>query len=83
LSHILARMSDARQGFRSANSVDGDALEVFRLATAELEVNDLPPWAWKAAIVAGFSAMHQLSENYGGRLIVDLDARTLVYERAD
>ena len=83
LSHILARMSDSRQGYRTLESVDGDTLNLFNIATAELEVNELPWWAWKLAIVRGFAVMHQLDENGGGVVRVDLDKRGLEYQKSE
>jgi hypothetical protein len=79
LSAILARLAQERNNFKTESHVDGDALQVFRLATTGLEVNALPAWLWKRAIVSGFSAMDQLIENGGGYLIPDLDQRTLRY----
>jgi MazG C-terminal domain len=79
LSAILARLAEKRNSFATESDVDGDSLQVFRLATTGLEVNVLPAWLWKRAIVAGFNAMSQLVKNDGGYLIADLDQRTLEY----
>jgi len=82
LSAILARLAEMRNSFKTESDVDGDALQVFRLAVTGLEVSQLPAWLWKRAIVHGFNAMTQLIENGGGYLIVDLNRRTLGYSNA-
>jgi hypothetical protein len=77
LSAILARLAEKRNNFKTESDVDGDTLQVFRLATTGLEVSELPAWIWKKAIVQGFGAMHRLIESGGGYVIADLDQRTL------
>lgn len=80
LTHILARMSEKRKSYESDKNIDGDTLSLIRLATSELESNDLPSWLWSRAIVKGFAAMRKLVENGGGYLIADLDQRELTHE---
>jgi hypothetical protein len=82
LSAILARLAEKRNDFGSESDVDGDALQVFRLATTGLEVNQLPAWIWKKAIVQGFAAMRQLIENGGGYVTADLAQRSLTVTKS-
>jgi hypothetical protein len=82
LSAILARLAEKRNAFKTESDIDGDTLQVFRLATTGLEVSELPAWLWKQAIVEGFSAMSQLIQNGGGYVIADLEQRTLTVAKS-
>ena len=79
LAHILARLSEKRQHFRTPESVDGLTLQVFDEATTELEVNDLPKWLWKKAISSGFVVLRELNDAHGGYVTADLEQRTLSF----
>lgn len=81
LAHILARLAEKRQQFRTPDSVDGVTLQVFDEATSELEVNELPKWLWRRAISSAFVVMHQVTEAHGGYVIADLKQRTLTYQK--
>ncbi|WP_405816756.1 hypothetical protein [Streptomyces sp. NBC_00040] len=81
LATILSRLARRRMGLTKEVNIDGEIIEIARASVADLEVSDLPGWAWRRAISQGFQAMHHLAENQGGYLVADLDARTLGYWR--
>lgn len=81
LAAVLARLAQRRTGFLSETSIDGEVIEVAKAAAVDLEVEPLPAWLWRRAILQGFRAMHQLGQNCGGYLVADLDARTLTYKK--
>jgi NTP pyrophosphatase (non-canonical NTP hydrolase) len=81
LAAVLSRLATRRTGFLSETSIDGEVIDVARAAATDLEVEPLPAWLWRRAICQGFRAMHQLSENGGGYLSADLDARALTYQK--
>lgn len=81
LAAILSRLAIRRAGFQIAASIDGEVIDIARAATVGLEVEEVPGWLWRRAIVQGFSAMDQLARNGGGYLVADLDARNLTYTR--
>ena len=81
LAAVLSRLSRRRTGFLSETSIDGEVIEVAKAAAVDLEVESLPAWLWRRAILQGFRAMHQLGQNGGGYLLADLDARTLKYKK--
>jgi NTP pyrophosphatase (non-canonical NTP hydrolase) len=81
LAAVLSRLAKRRTGFLQETSVDGEVIDVAKAAAVDLEVEPLPAWLWRSAICQGFRAMHMLSQNGGGYLIGDLDARTLRYEK--
>jgi hypothetical protein len=79
LAAVLARLAETHDGFRTLRSVTRDAVEMARAATVGLEVYTVPGWLWRRAVWQGFRAMHQLVANGGGRLVADLDARSLTH----
>lgn len=81
LAAVLSRLAPGRTGFLSQTSIDGDVIDVAKAAASGLEAEVMPGWLWQAAIHQGFRALHQLSENGGGYLVADLDARDLTYQK--
>lgn len=79
LAAVLAALSTSRLGFATVASIDGDVLSAVQACTRDLEVSAVPGWAWRRAIVAGFSAMRELESHGGGILRADLDERTLTF----
>lgn len=80
LAAVLARLAETHNGFRTYESVTRDAIEVARATTVGLEVYDVPGWLWRRAIFHGFRAMEALVRRGGGRLVADLDARSLTFQ---
>lgn len=78
---MLSRLAACRTRFLNAVSIDGDVIEVARAAATGLEAEVVPGWLWRAAIHQGFRALYLLSENSGGYLVADLDARELAYRK--
>jgi|GEM_PF-2040700 MazG nucleotide pyrophosphohydrolase domain. len=76
---VLAGLSTRRMGFAAASNVDGDALAAARACIVGLEVEKAPGWLWRRAIVKGFEMLRELDAHGGGRLYVDLDARTVEF----
>lgn len=80
LAAVLAALSVRRMNFEAEANIDGDVLQAVRACTRDLEVADVPGWAWRKVIVMGFKAMRQLEASGGGYLIANLDERTLTFE---
>lgn len=80
LAAVLAALSVRRMNFEADANIDGDVLEAVKACTRDLEVADVPGWAWRIVIVMGFKAMSELHDHAGGFLVADLDARTLTFE---
>jgi NTP pyrophosphatase (non-canonical NTP hydrolase) len=81
LAAVLARLAPGRTGFLNTASIDGDVIEIARAAVTGLEAEAVPGWMWQGAIHQGFRAMDRLSQNDGGYLVADLDARELSYQK--
>ena len=80
LAAVLAALSVRRMDFEAPANIDGDVLEAVKACTRDLEVAEVPGWAWRAVIVIGFKAMRELHDHGGGYLVADLDQRTLSFE---
>jgi NTP pyrophosphatase (non-canonical NTP hydrolase) len=78
---VLSRLAPRRMRFLEERTVDGTVIEITKAATTDLEVEVLPAWIWRRAISQGFIAMTRLTENRGGYLTADLDARELRYSK--
>jgi NTP pyrophosphatase (non-canonical NTP hydrolase) len=79
LAAILSRLAPRRMGYRDRFNIDGETLQIVEASVDGLEVARLPHWAWRRAIIAGFTAMRSLDENGGGILVADLDERKLSF----
>ncbi len=83
LAAVLVALSVLRMNFEAEANIDGDVLETVKACTSELEVANVPGWAWRTVIVMGFKAMRALETHKGGYLIANLDERTLTFEPFD
>lgn len=60
-------------------SIDYDLLKSIRVATAQFEVGVCTTGEWERAILLGYQVWRQVEENQGGKVRVDLDARSIEY----
>ncbi len=65
--------------FETTERIDDSILRAAKAVTARLEVGARPASVWERAILAGYAAWRELCANEGGRVIVNLDNRTLEY----
>ncbi len=63
--------------FFSATSVDYRILKLIAELVRGQEVEKCPFWQWEKAILEGFRVFRLLRDNRGGKVIADLNARTL------
>ncbi|MBK5232639.1 MAG: nucleoside triphosphate pyrophosphohydrolase family protein [Thermoleophilia bacterium] len=70
----LARSYDF---FDGSDQVDGSILNAVKAVTSHLEVASRTHREWQEAILKGFEVWRQVSEQQGGLVAVDLEARTL------
>lgn len=81
MAAVLAKRALSMQGFGTEQSVDDETVDMLRTVLEDLEVDRMPAWLWRRAIVQGFSALRALASGPGGFLVVDLDARSLSYHK--
>jgi NTP pyrophosphatase (non-canonical NTP hydrolase) len=61
------------------SSLDFDLLKTIKSMTANLEVSQCSLGDWEKAILAGYEAWREVNRNQGGKVLVDLDARSVTY----
>ena len=61
------------------STIDFDLLRTIRGMTSHLEVAVRTAGEWEAAILLGYEIFRQVLSHSGGRIAVDLDARTMEY----
>jgi NTP pyrophosphatase (non-canonical NTP hydrolase) len=61
------------------STIDFGLLQTIRLLTRGFEAERCTLGEWERAILLGFDVWRQLVANHGGRVAVDLDARTMTY----
>jgi NTP pyrophosphatase (non-canonical NTP hydrolase) len=70
----------SNHGFlREVTTIDFGLLQTVRLLTRGFEAERCTLGEWERAILLGFEVWRQLVANHGGRVSVDLDARTMTY----
>jgi hypothetical protein len=69
--------------FEFGQSVPGEALDLCRRLTGQLEVRVVTPREWERAILLGFNCWRNLVDLQWGVLVGDLDSRTLSVEDPD
>lgn len=67
--------------FEGASSVDYAVLKSIAEFVQGYEVDDQPFWAWEKAILLGYEMFRQLKEHRRGRITVDLQNRSLRFEK--
>jgi NTP pyrophosphatase (non-canonical NTP hydrolase) len=73
----------SNHGFlREVTTIDFGLLQTVRLLTRGFEAERCTLGEWEHAILLGFEVWRQLVANHGGRVSVDLDARTMTYVAA-
>jgi len=75
---VFAYASNHRS-LENVTTVDFGLLQTIRLLTHGFESERCTLGEWERAILLGFEVWRQLVMNHGGRVTVDLDARTMTY----
>lgn len=61
------------------SALDFDLLKMIKSVTANLEVSQCTLGDWEKAIFAGYEVWREVERNQGGRVLIDLDARSIIY----
>lgn len=77
LAAIIFTYAQAHAFLEGVAAIDEALLRVITSATAHLEVSRCSEGEWETAILQGFDAWRRLVEQSGGRLVVDLEARSI------
>jgi NTP pyrophosphatase (non-canonical NTP hydrolase) len=79
INHIFdyAREFNFLEGMKR---VDLDLIKRVKKLVRGYEVADCEPWEWNMCILKSYEIFRQLKKNGGGRLIVDAEKRSIVFE---
>lgn len=62
-----------------SKSVDTDILKIVKQLVSQIEVKDCSAKQWEIAIINSYKVFNQLQQNNGGRVLVSLKNRELIY----
>ncbi|MFM7372895.1 MAG: nucleotide pyrophosphohydrolase, partial [Sphaerospermopsis kisseleviana] len=69
------------QGFlEGVSTLDYQLLKTIKNMTSHLEVSRCSLGDWEKAIFMGYDVWRQVEKNHGGKVVVDLDARSITYQ---
>lgn len=83
ITALLAALSYGRMNFKNEANVDGAVLDAVKPCVVGLEVENQAEFLWRKAIHRGFSVMHELIENKGGFVSMDLDKREISFSKSN
>ncbi|MCK8479068.1 nucleoside triphosphate pyrophosphohydrolase family protein [Psychroserpens algicola] len=67
------------QLFKYSNRVDTDVLKAIQKLVSKIEVKDCPTSQWEMAIINSYKVFDELKRNKGGRVLVSIKNRKLIY----
>lgn len=67
------------QLFKYADRVDSDILRDIKNLVSKIEVKDCTPRQWETAIIQSYRVLDDLKKNKGGRVLVSIKNRKLLY----
>jgi hypothetical protein len=69
--------------YRAATTVDYDLLKAVHELVRGYEVEARPMWQWERAILEGFRVFRELRQHRRGAVTIDLEQRTIKFERLE
>jgi NTP pyrophosphatase (non-canonical NTP hydrolase) len=66
--------------FKGVGAVDYQLLRTIKMLSKHLEVKNCTPKQWEHAILIGFDIWHKLKANNGGRVICNMQEKSMTYE---
>jgi hypothetical protein len=79
IAAFIFEYARAHDMLKTAATIDFGVLRTIMTLSSRLEVSERTAFDWEKAILAGFRAFRDLWNAKGGRLMLDLDARTIEY----
>ena len=79
LAAIVFAYAQNHEFLEGVTAIDESLLRVVKNVTAPLEVARCSAGEWESAILQGYDAWRQVLARGGGRLLIDLDARSIRY----
>ncbi|HEY1031602.1 MAG TPA: nucleoside triphosphate pyrophosphohydrolase family protein [Flavipsychrobacter sp.] len=67
------------QLFKYSDRVDSEILRDIQRLVSKIEVKDITTRQWETAIIESYKVLHELQKNQGGRVLVSIKNRKLLY----
>lgn len=80
LSALVFSYAGKHNFLEGVDTLDYQLLKTIKSMTEYLEVSICSPGDWEKAILSGYEVWRQVNKNHGGKVIVDLDARSITYQ---
>jgi|SRR4028118_147159 Predicted pyrophosphatase len=80
ISALVFSYAKDRNFLEGVDTLDDQLLKTIKNMTLHLEVSQCSLGAWEQAILSGYEVWRQVEKNQGGKVIVDLDARSIIYQ---
>lgn len=80
ISALVFSYAKDRNFLEGVDTLDDQLLKTIKNMTLHLEVSQRSLGAWEQAILSGYEVWRQVEKNQGGKVIVDLDARSIIYQ---
>ena len=77
ISALVFSYAKDRQFLEGVSTLDYQLLKTIKNMTSHLEVSDCSLGDWEKAILSGYEVWRQVEKNRGGKVIVNLDARSI------
>lgn len=81
IAALVFKMAEPYDFFENQTHADDSILDAVTAVASGLEVKDRSKAEWEEAILAGYAVWRQLREHGEGAVRVDLDTRTLAFDR--
>jgi len=79
ISLFVYNYANDHQLFKYSHSVDTDVLKAIQRFTRKIEIKDCTTKQWEVAIINSYKVFNELRQNNGGRVLVSLKNRKLIY----
>jgi hypothetical protein len=79
ISALVFEYARSHNWLQGVNELDYRLLRTIKDLTSVLEVKHREVNEWQKAILLGFDIWREVLSNRGGRILVDLDAKNLIY----
>ena len=80
ISALVFSYAQKHNSLEGIDTLDYQLLKTVKSMTEHLEVSKCSLSDWQKAILSGYEVWRQVKQNQGGRFVVDLDTRSLIYK---
>lgn len=79
-SALVFSYAKDHQFLEAVSTLDYQLLKTIKNMTSHLEVSQCSLGDWEKAILSGYEVWRQVEKNRGGKVVVDLAERSIIYQ---